>query len=188
MTVPSGPDLAQRLRTVEARLAAVEDRLAVLELAYDYQRRCDGGWAGPSHADPKALTELFTPEARYALPELPVATGHAQIEALFTRLTEHVPWIVHYLVNPFVSIDGNRARLEIKGGACFWRGPSRTLTFGTYYGELARTADGWRFADWEFVRAQQPYPATEWLTTDNGQNTPGTPPHHRAGGGGARDP
>jgi hypothetical protein len=170
MTVSSDPGPAQRLLAVEARLAALEDRLAVLEHAYDYQRSCDGGWSGPSHADPRALTELFTPDARYALPELPVATGHAEIEALFGRLTEHVPWIVHYLANPFVSIDGNRARLEIKGGACFWRGPSRTLTFGTYHHELARTADGWRFADWEFTRAQQPFAATEWFTTSNGQS------------------
>jgi hypothetical protein len=154
-------DLAARLSELEATVRRLTDREAVLTLTYNYQRLCDGGWAGSSHSDPAALSALFTDSARYALPEQPVARGKAHIQALFVHLQEHVPWIVHYLANPFVTVEGDRAVAEIKGMACFWRGTDRTLTFGTYYGQFMRTSEGWRFTDWEFVRAQQPHPAVE---------------------------
>ncbi|PWU61073.1 hypothetical protein DLE60_07610 [Micromonospora globispora] len=46
-----------------------QDRQAIRELAAAYQRGCDGGWGGPSHADPAWLAALFAPDATYKIPQ-----------------------------------------------------------------------------------------------------------------------
>lgn len=150
----TGPD--DRLRALEQTVRRLTDLEEIRGLAAEYQRLCDGGWDGPTHADPDALTRLFTDDAEYALPDLPVCHGSDEIRALFRRLQDTIPWIVHYVANPELEVTGDRAVGRIKGAACFRRDGERHLTFGTYFGEFARTGYGWRFASWRFVRAQPP--------------------------------
>lgn len=148
--------LDDRLRTLEETVRRLTDLEEIRSLAAEYQRLCDGGWDGPSHADPEALAGLFTADAEYTLPDLPVCHGTAEIRALFERLQQAIPWIIHYVANPELEVDGDRASGRIKGAACFRRDDARYLTFGTYFGDFVRTEAGWRFASWRFVRAQPP--------------------------------
>jgi hypothetical protein len=145
-----------RLRTVEQAVRRLTDLEEVRGLTAEYQRLCDGGWDGPSHPDPDALTRLFTEDAEYALPDMPVCRGAAEIRARFEGLQPGVPWIIHFVANPEFEVDGDRATGRIKGAACYFRNGERHLTFGTYFGDFTRTAQGWRFASWRFVRAQPP--------------------------------
>jgi len=62
----TGPD--DRLRALEQTVRRLTDLEEIRGLAAEYQRLCDGGWDGPTHADPDALTRLFTDDAEYALP------------------------------------------------------------------------------------------------------------------------
>lgn len=153
---PVEPATQERLRVLEQAVRRLTDLEEIRGLAAEYQRLCDGGWDGPSHADPDALAAMFTADAEYALPDQPVCRGTAQIRALFERLQRAIPWIIHFATNPELQVDGDRASGAIKGAACFRRNGSRHLTFGTYVGEFVRTDAGWRFSSWRFVRAQPP--------------------------------
>jgi hypothetical protein len=148
--------LEARVEQLEARLADLTAKDEIRELAARYQRGCDGGWDGGTHRDPDALTALFAPHALYSLPDLPEARGHEQIRELFTQL-QALPWIIHYVANSILEVDGDTAHGDIKGSAAFFRdGVHRTLTFGTYHGTFVRQEGRWLFAEWRFVRAQQP--------------------------------
>lgn len=146
----------ERLERLERQLADLVAKDEIRELAARYQRGCDGGWNGGTHGDPDALTAMFTPDALYSLPDIPEARGHRQIKALFEQL-QSLPWIIHYVSNSVLDIDGDVATGDIKGLAAFFRdGATRTLTFGTYHGRFVRQDGRWLFAEWRFVRAQQP--------------------------------
>lgn len=149
-------DLLDRVLQIERRLDESDDLRAVKELIYTYHQGGDGGWDGPTHRDPDALTALFTGDAHYQLPGYPHAHGSAQIREVFVALQRNTPWISHYTANPIITVAGDTAKGEIKLIACFWNGDTRLISFGKYFGDFVRTPDGWRFANWEFVRAEQP--------------------------------
>jgi hypothetical protein len=116
---------------------------------------CDGGWDAPSHADPVALAELFTADGVYGPSNSP-ATGTADIRA---RFAEHqaIPWIRHYLANPVVHVNGDRATARVKGIIQIVRSQQPPVwRHVTYRGELVRTAEGWRFASWTSHGADLP--------------------------------
>ncbi|MET0931888.1 MAG: nuclear transport factor 2 family protein [Aeromicrobium sp.] len=155
------PTVEQRLESLEREVAELQAKDAIRELAAVYQRGCDGGWDGGTHRDPDALTALFAQDAVYALPGMPEARGHDEIRALFGRL-QSIPWIIHYVANSIIEVEGDTARGDVKGSAALFRdGEHRTLTFGTYHGRFSRTRGHWLFAEWRYVRAQQPGAATD---------------------------
>jgi hypothetical protein len=154
-------ELELRLAALELQLATVVAKSDICELAATYQRGCDGGWAGGSHSDPAFLTSLFTGDAVYDLPKYPTARGAQQIHELFVRLQE-LPWIVHYVANPIISVDGDQATGHFKCAAAFYTGDShRIVSFGSYHGQFKRVDGAWKFASWRFERAEQP-PAAEY--------------------------
>jgi ketosteroid isomerase-like protein len=145
-----------RLEALEAEVRSLRDRHEIADLAARYQRLCDGGWDGPSHADPDALADLFTEDAVYSVskPE-PPRRGRQEIREKFATLQRTKPWIVHYLANPLIEVDGDSATAEFKGivqyldGTMQWR-------YGTYQGRFVRTGSGWRFSSWSFDRSDMP--------------------------------
>jgi len=46
-------------RTIEERLRALEDREEILRLKARYVNYNDGGWNGPTHANPQAVADMF---------------------------------------------------------------------------------------------------------------------------------
>lgn len=159
MTGPDTGRVADRLAALERVVAGLRAKQDIRELAAAYQRAADGGWAGGTHTDPDFLTSLFTADARYQLPDTPECRGHEQIRACFERL-QSVQWIIHYVGNDMLEIaeDGQSASGEIKGSAIYFQDGVPSLTYGTYVGRFVRESGRWRFADWEYVRAQQPVP------------------------------
>ncbi|MET0448612.1 MAG: nuclear transport factor 2 family protein [Aeromicrobium sp.] len=144
------------------RLAALEDQVAQLvakdhirSLAATYQRACDGGWDRPTHGDPEFLTSLFTDDASYFLPHLGEANGSAEIRDMFVRL-QPIPWIIHFLANDILRVDGDTASGEFKCAAVLVQDGERIFTFGTYAGTFHRVDGEWKFSSWHFHRAQQP--------------------------------
>ena len=143
-----------RLRDLERTVLLLTDRESVRDVVYDYQRLCDGGWSGPSHADPHALANLFTETGEYQIdPTRPPNSGREAITAAFVRLQTSMPWIIHYATNPLITIDGDNAEARVQGFALYRRDDTDFIATGTYHGKLLRTTDGWKFTSWIFTLA-----------------------------------
>lgn len=141
-------------KTLEERVQALEDRDAIATLQAKYVNLNDGGWTGPTHQHPKAVAGLFTADGIWAGPFNTVrAEGAAAIEELFTQF-QVIPFIVHYVMNPIIEVDGDRARGEwhalvtttTPDRQAFW-------TFGRYLNEYLRTAEGWKYTTMTFETA-----------------------------------
>jgi ketosteroid isomerase-like protein len=149
------PTTQERIATVEQQLAVLTAKDEIRALAATYQRSCDGGWDRPTHSDPDFLTSLFTDDASYFLPHLGDGKGPTAIREMFVNL-QQIPWIIHYVANDILQVDGDTAHGEFKCSAVFFQDGERILTFGTYLGTFRRVDGAWKFASWHFHRAQQP--------------------------------
>lgn len=141
-------------KSLEERVRALEDRDTIAQLQAQYVNFNDGGWTGPTHQHPKAVADLFTADGVWEGPFNTVrAEGAAAIEELFTQF-QAIPFIVHYIMNPIIELDGDCARGEwhalvaatTPDGQAFW-------TFGKYLNEYIRTADGWQYTKMTFDTA-----------------------------------
>ena len=146
MSSPESPAISGRVAELERLVRELQDRNEILELAARYQQLCDGGWDHPTHGSPDALADLFVPEAEYLVGEPPPRQGREAIRDRFAEL-QFIPWVVHYLANPIVVVDGDRAMAQIKGLVQSFHEQAR-WRHCTYHGEFARTAYGWRFVSW----------------------------------------
>jgi hypothetical protein len=146
--------LAERVGLLEAVVEDLVAREAIREVVYDYQRLCDGGWAGPSHADPVALAALFTDDGEYQIdPTRPPNSGRSTITEAFIRLQKSMPWIIHYATNPIIVRDGTEAKVRVQGFALYRREGADHLATGTYNGTLRYDDGFWRFTSWIFTLA-----------------------------------
>lgn len=142
-------DAGAHIAQLEERLRVLEDVRAVEQLATRYHTLCDGGWSGPSHADPDALADLWTPDGVYRINVArPPCRGRDEIRAQFVRLQTSMPWILHTFTNTDVRVTGDRAVGVFKGIAYYRRVGQSHIVVGTYTGEFVRTAGGWRFGSW----------------------------------------
>lgn len=108
--------LEDRLDALEARVLELEDVRAIEALAVRYHTLCDGGWAGPSHADPDALADLWTTDGIYRInPKRPACRGRDEVRAQFARLQTSMPWILHTFTNSDVRVIGDTATGIFKG-------------------------------------------------------------------------
>jgi ketosteroid isomerase-like protein len=147
------------MKTLEQRVQIIEDREAIAALQARYINLNDGGWDGPTHCFPEAVGELFVEDGVWAGPETAGrAQGRAAIVALFHEFAA-VPFIVHYVTNPLIEIDGDTATGQwhaiiastMPGGDALW-------TLGRYDNQYVRTADGWKYRTLNFLSmANSPY-------------------------------
>lgn len=145
--------------TIEERLRVLEDREEIVKLKYRYVNLNDGGWAGPTHAHPDAVAELFVEEGVWdGRPYTGYARGREEIRQLFRQFGA-MPFIVHYVTNPLIDVSGDGASghwhalvtATMPGGDAIW-------ILGTYQDEYVRTASGWRIKSLRFVSAaNSPY-------------------------------
>jgi hypothetical protein len=146
-------------KTIEARLRVLEDREAIIKLKYRYVNLNDGGWKGPTHAHPDAVADMFVEDGVWdGRPHSGYAEGREQIRQLF-RSFASLPFIVHYVTNPLIEIDGDHATghwhalvtATITAQGALW-------ILGTYEDEYVRTATGWKVKSLRFVSAaNSPY-------------------------------
>ncbi|GAA1546271.1 nuclear transport factor 2 family protein [Nocardioides humi] len=150
MTTPTETDdPTLRLQRLEQRLAELESVRAIEALASRYHTLCDGGWAGPSHADVDALADLWLPDGVYSINAArPPCRGREEIREQFVRLRSSMPWILHTFTNSEIDVDGDRATGTFKGIAYYRRDGGSHVVVGSYAGRFVRTGEGWRFASW----------------------------------------
>lgn len=146
-------------RSLEERVKILEDQQDIIKLKARYVNFNDGGWKGPTHSDPQAVADMFTEDGIWdGRPSTGYAKGRAEIRQLFETFGA-VPFIVHYVTNPVIEVDGDTATghwhalvtMTVPGEQALWN-------LGLYIDEYARTADGWKFKSLRFeTAATTPY-------------------------------
>jgi ketosteroid isomerase-like protein len=141
---PMMPAPDTRLDQLTRRVQRLEDQDAIWRLFMTYKTHLD-------QRDFKAYASLFTDDAVW-IGNLGKCQGPQQIERMLIETLEvfesdrdrqH-----HLVLNPVVDVDGDTATAKST-----WAFVTRSETdapvlamLGTYYDELRRTADGWRFS------------------------------------------
>lgn len=146
-------------RSLEERVRILEDQQEIIKLKAKYVNYNDGGWKGPTHTNPQAVADMFTEDGVWdGRPGTGYAKGRAEIKQLFETFGA-VPFIVHYVTNPLIEVDGDTATghwhalvtMTVPGEQALWN-------LGLYIEEYVRTAEGWKFKTLRFeTAATTPY-------------------------------
>ncbi len=132
-------------QTLEARVRRLEDREEIWRLITSFRLYVDSG-------DFAAFASLFGDEGELVTNLGPPATGPAEIEALLEKTlerTDETKRMVHYVTNPMIDVDGDRATAE-----CTWCFVSRdaedkpVVTFAGHYSDVFTRQRG----EWKFLR------------------------------------
>lgn len=150
--------LQEQVTALAAELRTLRDIEAVRQLIAQYHLACDGWDERGTHRDVEAIAALFTPDGVWDIPAQEedgvfggssriLVTGHDEITA-FARNLQAIHWIIHFVVNPIVTVDGDRATGQFKGFVRFKseKGADPAWVCGIYRAEAVRMADGWRFS------------------------------------------
>ena len=91
---------------IETRLRRLEDMEAIKQLKYRYCAACDADY------DSERLTALFTKDAVWEGGAFGLYRGREAIRDFFAGAAKLIPFAVHYVTNPILEIDGERATGE----------------------------------------------------------------------------
>ena len=100
------------LAALQARITRIEDLEAIKQLKALYCEICDDGH------DPERIVTIFAEDAIWEGRGIGKAQGHAEIKALFTGFRDSISYSQHMVMNPRISIDGDRAQ-----GTWYFLGP-----------------------------------------------------------------
>ena len=138
-----------------ARLTRLEDVQQIRDLKMRYARFADAGY------DADGLASLFAPDAVWDGGALfGRAEGTEAIRVHFRGAPERIPWALHYVLAPELSLDADG--VHASGTWYLWQPCTRrrrsgeehqAWLAGTYRDTYVRLADGWRFQTVE-VRAR----------------------------------
>ena len=123
------------------RLLDLEE-ITTLRHRYAYGANIIDGKPG----DLKAFAALFAADGTFDV-GMGVATGPAEIETMMKALTTQWQCAMHYMLNPIIEIDGDRARGTVSGLFAFTsvENPAPIWLSNIYSDEYVRTPRGWRF-------------------------------------------
>jgi ketosteroid isomerase-like protein len=141
---PMMPAPDTRLDQLTRRVQRLEDQDAILRLFMTYKNHLD-------QREFKAYAALFTDDAVW-MGNLGKCVGPAQIEEMLVKTLEVFASdherAHHLVLNPVIDVDGDTATATSN-----WAFVTRSETdapvfsmLGTYYDELRRTDDGWKFS------------------------------------------
>ncbi|WP_156680423.1 nuclear transport factor 2 family protein [Sphingomonas profundi] len=130
--------------SIEQRLQRIEDmqELTKLRSRYAYGANILDGQGG----DLKAFAALFAEDGTFDV-GMGAATGPAEIEAMMGALTTQWQCAMHYMLNPLIEIEGDRASGSVTGLFAFTTAddPAPIWLSNIYSDSYVRTAEGWRF-------------------------------------------
>jgi ketosteroid isomerase-like protein len=140
---------------IARRLRRLEDVEAIRALKARYCLAVD-------ERDEEAWAALFTADAVWDGGEFGRYQGRAAIRAFFRDIPRTLSFAVHYVTNPLVEVDGDRARgtWYLLEPCTFTDGARGVLGAARYDERYVREGDGWKFAEvllrsWFWT----PYPA-----------------------------
>ncbi len=130
----SDADLARRIQRIE-------DIEAIRALKARYAAYCDTGYP------PDDLASLFTEDAIWESDMFGRHEGRSGIRAFFTNAGRDIPFAMHYMTNPIITVDGDRGEgtWHLFQACTFAEGNTPIWGSGKYREQYVRTAEGWKF-------------------------------------------
>lgn len=130
--------------SVEQELRRLRDieEIRNLRHRYAYEANILDGKSG----DIRAFAALFAEDGTFDV-GMGVARGPAEIEAMMRELTTQWTCAMHYMLNPLIEVDGDRARGTFTGLFAFTsaKNPAPIWMSNIYTDTFVRTERGWRF-------------------------------------------
>jgi ketosteroid isomerase-like protein len=132
---------------LERRVRVLEDVESIKRLKHRYADACDRGY------DADALADLFAEDAVWDGGLFGRYEGREAIRAFFRGVSSDIVFAIHYMMNPIIDVDGDRATgtwylfqtcTFAEGNAPIW-GAAR------YDEEYVREADSWKFQQLHLV-------------------------------------
>jgi hypothetical protein len=123
------------------RLSDIEE-IKALRYRYAYGANIIDNQAG----DLKAFAALFAQDGTLDV-GMGLATGRPEIEEMMKGLTTQWKCAMHYMLNPLIEIDGDRAKGTVSGLFAFIsdENPSPIWLSNIYSDVYVRKSEGWRF-------------------------------------------
>lgn len=133
--------MTQAIEKQLQRLQDLED-IRTLRSRYAYGANILDGQSG----DIGMFAALFASDGTFDV-GMGVATGPAEIEAMMKELTTQWQCAMHYMLNPLIELDGDRASGTFTGLFAFTskENPSPIFLSNIYSDTYVRTPEGWRF-------------------------------------------
>ena len=125
------------------------EEIRALKNQYSYGANIIDGKAG----DLDMFAGLYVADATFDV-GMGVAHGPAEIKAMMEQLTTQWHAAMHYMLNPLVELDGDRATAVVTGLFAFTREEGGTPIWlsNIYNDSFVRTPDGWRFQSVKVVQ------------------------------------
>ena len=134
----------QNSTSLEAKLNRLQDLedIKTLRHRYAYEANIIDGKSG----NLKAFAALFASDGTFDV-GMGVATGPAEIETMMQALTTQWTCAMHYMLNPVITLNGDRADGTFTGLFAFVsaKNPRPIWLSNIYSDTYVRTGDGWKF-------------------------------------------
>lgn len=129
------------LTDLERRIRALEDIEAIKQLKYRYADACDRGY------DSDTLADLFTLDAIWEGDLFGRYEGREAIREFFRGVPANIPFAVHYMTNPIISVDGDEASGEwyLFQTTTFAQNNTPILGSARYADQYRRVDGTWKF-------------------------------------------
>jgi len=131
------------LSELTARIQWLTDVEAIKQLKHTYCAHCDRNY------DPDALASLFVEDAVWDGGKMGELRGRPAIRQYFADASGVVPFAVHIVANPIITVDGDRAtgRWYLWQPMVFQIGAAREAYWlsAIYDDQYERYGDGWLF-------------------------------------------
>jgi len=138
MTIES--DLQAALQALTERITRIEDLEAIKQLKALYCEICDDGH------DPERIVTIFTEDATWEGRGIGKAVGHAEIKQLFRRFRDTISYSQHMVMNPRITINGDRANATwyFLGPFTFVEGNRAKWQAARYHEDYTRINGEWK--------------------------------------------
>ena len=132
-----GVDLAG----LDRRLRVLEDIEAIKQLKFRYADACDRGY------DFDTLADCFTEDAIWDGGLFGRHEGREAIREFFRGVSSEIPFAIHYMMNPSISVDGDEASGQwYLFQTCTFAVGNTAIWGAARYDEQYRRVDGgWKF-------------------------------------------
>jgi ketosteroid isomerase-like protein len=130
------------LAGLDRRLRTLEDIEAIKQLKFRYADACDRGY------DTDTLADLFTADAIWDGGLFGRYQGREAIREFFRGVSTDIPFAMHYMMNPIISVDGDEADGEwYLFQTCTFADGNTAIWGAARYDEQYRRVDGgWKFS------------------------------------------
>ena len=125
---------------LEQRIAQLEDIEAIKKLKANYCLHVD-------HGNEEGWVSLFTEDAVWDSDKFGRYQGREAIRGLFRQIPEMLHFAIHYVMNPIIEVDGNRATgiWYLLEPCTFAKGKQAAWGAARYDEEYVKVGGQWKF-------------------------------------------